>query len=455
MENNQSNTKRALFALVVFVLMVSCNSGNEKPNSVEPQTKTAVTQTPTISYDECDTIVSSPNYRYGFTFEREDSINLAVKHIVCMYHGRYDEKTTWNQGNPYYSPNGILTWYAFPRGAMDNPIKLFEIDGVNNRIEAFGKQVGYDQVLKYNREDNLKIYRMYDLSSSMICSPDINDANDVFVIHCYFGYLKQDDRYVFHRSYILDVASRACFSVGEFVCPCYWTNTSGDVVGSGQIYAERGFDGLEYGYIYMDRTNYLGWSTKLQENNPELNKGEFPYDIPNKSWQFGSLDQKYKMPVSMSRGNDRYEFDYANKIITHYENNKRTESLYYDEDLDDPRIWDVEHKGAKVVQYRMDSYGVLSTLVFFSKSGSLYMEIPLNDKGEEIRVTGVYKIANEGRYFDEKIVDVTNDVLGYTKDDSVYSVYEIDALTGTKRKVNTIIGDDNLKYYILEHYLGW
>ena len=204
----------------------------------------------------------------------------------------------------------------------------------------------------------------------------------------------------------------------------------------------------------MDRMNYLGWSTKLQEYNPELNSSSFPYDIPNKSWVFGELDANYQMPVSMSKDKDRYEFDYANRVITHYENNKRVESIYYDDNLDDPRIWDVEHKGSKVVRYIINN-GVLTDLVYYSKSEDLYMTIPLNSDGEEIRVTGVYRKAKEGEFYDEQIVDVTMDILGYNPNSTQYSVLEIDAQTGLKRKVKTIIGRDDLKYYLLEHYLGW
>lgn len=434
MENKHNYPKRTLFALALFSLMISCNSGKEKENTIQPDSKTATVQIPDVTYDECDTLASSPNYRYGYIFERKDSINIAIDNIVCFYYDHYNEVEKWEKGDPYYSPHGIGTYYAFPKEEMDKPIKLFEINGMNNCIEAFGKQIGDDnEILRYNQEDNLKIYRMYALSSFlmvssslMVSSGDTIDTmiDDYFVVNVYVGYLKQSDRYVFHRSYILDLATKACLSVGEYVCPFYRTNVSGDIISSGQIYAERGFGGLSYGYIYMDRTNYLGWSTKLQENNPELNSGAFPYDIPNKSWSFGELDSKNQMPVSMSRGSDRYEFDYANRVINHFENNKRTESLYYDNDLDDPRIWDVGHTGAKVKEYEYGNLGGLWRVKYWSRYGDIYMPLTINEKGKENGAWDLLRVnKNTGR--ETKVVNVEHDY--YTDN---YVIGELDETTG-------------------------
>ena len=414
-----------------------------------------------MTYDECDTLASSQNYRYGYIFERKDSINIAIDNIVCLYYDHYNEVEKWEKGDPYYSPHGIGTYYAFPKEEMEKPIKLFEINGMNNCIEVFGKQIGVDnELLRYNHEDNLKIYRMYALSSFlmvssslMVSSGDTIDTmiDDYFVVNVYFGYLKQNDRYVFHRSYILDLATKACLSVGEYICPFYRKNASGDIISSGQIYAERGFGGLSYGYIYMDRTNYLGWSTKLQENNPELNTGAFPYDAQNKSWTFGPLDSKYQMPISMTRGGDCYEFDYANRVITHFVNNKRTESLYYDDDLDDPRIWDVRHTGAKVAEYEFGTNGGLWRIKYWSRNGKLYMPVTINDEGDENRPWEVYR-AEINSYNDTKVVKIEKD---YGHDNDTYFILELDETTGLYTKVATIQNEIDVKSFILKNYMGW
>lgn len=457
MDNKKNNKTQVFQVLVLLVLLNSCNSGNIKPDLSESIAKPEATvQAPTISYEECDTLRSSLNYRYGFVFEKKDSIqeNTTVHYMVRMYYDHFNEINSWEGYGPFYNYVGVTSFYAFPKNSMNTPICIFEIDGINNRLTAFGKQIRIDDVLKYQTGDDFNLYYIASRTCALLCADNIADANDMLVVNCSFGYLRQNVKNVFHRSYILDITSKACVSVGEYVGACYWTNTTGDIVGSGQIYAERGFGGLAYGYIYMDRMNYLGWNTKLQEYNPELYTDAFPYDAPNKSWTFGPLDSKYQMPISMTRGGDCYEFDYANRVITHFVNNKRTESLYYDNDLDDPRIWDVENKTAKVLQYKM-SNGVLTQLVYYSKPRDLYMTIPLNDEGEEIRVTGVYRKAKEGEFDDEQIVDVTMDILGYNPSSTQYSVFEIDSQTGLKRKVKTILGRDNLKNYLLEHYLGW
>jgi len=463
MENKHKNPKRALFALVLFSLMISCNSGKEKENTIQPDSKMATVQIPNVTYDECDTLASSPNYLYGYIFERKDSINIAIDNIVCLYYDHYNEVEKWEKGDPYYSPHGIGTYYAFPKEEMDKPIKLFEINGMNNCIETFGKQIGDEnEILRYNHEDNLNIYRMYALSSFlmvssnlMVSSGDTIDTiiDDYFVVNVYFGYLKQNDRYVFHRSYILDLATKACLSVGEYVCPFYRTNASGDIISSGQIYAERGFGGLSYGYIYMDRTYYLGWSTKLQENNPELNSDIFPYDIPNKSWSFGELDSKSHKPISMFKGNEAFVFDYDNNVISHFLNNRLTEFILYDDELDDPRIWNIEHHGAKVVEYEFGNNGGLWRRKYWSRNGKLYMPVTINENEDENSPREVYR-AEANSYSDTKVVRIDSKY-NYDNNDYVFFILELDEITGLYNRVATIQKESDLKPYILKKYLDW
>ena len=151
----------------------------------------------------------------------------------------------------------------------------------------------------------------------------------------------------------------------------------------------------------------------------------------------------------MSRGNDRYEFDYANKVITHYENNKRTESLYYDEDLDDPRIWDVEHIGAKVKEYEYGNLGGLWRVKYWGKYGDIYMPLTINEKGEENRAWELLRVnKNAGR--ETKVVNVEHDY--YTGN---YVIGELDETTGLYNEVAVFADEDKVKQYLFKHYLGW
>ena len=440
--------------LALLVLLNSCNSGNIKPDPSKSIAKPEATiQAPTISYEECDTLRSTLNYRYGFVFEKKDSIqeNTTVHYMVRMYYDHFNEINSWEGYDPFYNYIGVTSFYAFPKNSMNTPICVFEIDGINNRLTAFGKQIRIDDVLKFQSGDDFNLYYIASRTCALLCADNIADANDMLVVNCSFGYLKQNVKNVFHRSYILDITSKACVSVGEYVGACYWTNTTGDIVGSGQIYAERGFGGLAYGYIYMDRMNYLGWNTKLQEYNPELNTGAFPYDAPNKSWTFGPLDSKYQMPISMTRGGDRYEFDYANRVVTHFVNNKRTESLYYDNDLDDPRIWDVRHTGAKVAEYEFGTNGGLWRIKYWSRNGRLYMPVTINDEGNENRPWEVYRVETNS-YNDTKVVKIEKD---YGHDNDTYFILELDETTGLYTKVATIQKEIDVKPFILKNYLDW
>ena len=454
MDNKKNNITQIIQVLVLLVLLYSCNSKNIKPDSTEPLSNSeAAVQTSTISYEECDTLRGSLNYRYGYVFEKKDSIqeNTTVHYMVRMYYDHFNEINSWEGYDPFYLRVGVTTNYAFPINAMDNSINVFEIDGINNRLTAFGKQVGYEEVLKYNRDDDYKLYCIEPLSSVLVYSNDINNANDVLIMNCSFGYRKQCVRHVFHRSYILDISSKACLSVGEYIGSFNLTNTTGEVAKTGQIYAERGFGGLRYGYIYMDGMNYLGWSTKLQVHNPDLNTGAFPYDAQNKSWTFGPLDSKYQMPISMTRGGDCYEFDYSNKVITHFVNNKRTESLYYDDELDDPRIWDVRHTGAKVSEYEFGTNGGLWRVKYWSRNGKLYMPVTINDEGNENRPWEVYRVETNS-YNETKVVRIEKD---YGHDNDTYFILELDETTGLYTKVATIQKEIDVKPFILKNYLGW
>ena len=455
-KNNITKIIQVLVLLVLLVLLYSCNSKNIKPDSTEPLSKSeAAVQTSTISYEECDTLRGSLNYRYGYVFEKKDSIqeNTTVHYMVRMYYDHFNEINSWEGYDPFYLRVGVTTNYAFPINAMDNSINVFEIDGINNRLTAFGKQVGYEEVLKYNRDDDYKLYCIEPLSSVLVYSNDINNANDVLIMNCSFGYRKQCVRHVFHRSYILDISSKACLSVGEYIGSFNLTNTTGEVAKTGQIYAERGFGGLRYGYIYMDGMNYLGWSTKLQENNPELNSDIFPYDIPNKSWSFGELDSKSHKPISMFKGNEAFAFDYDNNVISHFLNNRLTEFILYDDELDDPRIWNIEHHGAKVVEYEFGNNGGLWRRKYWSRNGKLYMPVTINENEDENSPREVYR-AEANSYSDTKVVRIDSKY-NYDNNDYVFFILELDEITGLYNRVATIQKESDLKPYILKKYLDW
>lgn len=455
-KNNITKIIQVLVLLVLLVLLYSCNSKNIKPDSTEPLSKSeAAVQTSTISYEECDTLRGSLNYRYGYVFEKKDSIqeNTTVHYMVRMYYDHFNEINSWEGYDPFYLRVGVTTNYAFPINAMDNSINVFEIDGINNRLTAFGKQVGYEEVLKYNRDDDYKLYCIEPLSSVLVYSNDINNANDVLIMNCSFGYRKQCVRHVFHRSYILDISSKACLSVGEYIGSFNLTNTTGEVAKTGQIYAERGFGGLRYGYIYMDGMNYLGWSTKLQENNPKLNSDIFPYDIPNKSWSFGELDSKSHKPISMFKGNEAFAFDYDNNVISHFLNNRLTEFILYDDELDDPRIWNIEHHGAKVVEYEFGNNGGLWRRKYWSRNGKLYMPVTINENEDENSPREVYR-AEANSYSDTKVVRIDSKY-NYDNNDYVFFILELDEITGLYNRVATIQKESDLKPYILKKYLDW
>lgn len=455
-KNNITKIIQVLVLLVLLVLLYSCNSKNIKPDSTEPLSKSeAAVQTSTISYEECDTLRGSLNYRYGYVFEKKDSIqeNTTVHYMVRMYYDHFNEINSWEGYDPFYLRVGVTTNYAFPINAMDNSINVFEIDGINNRLTAFGKQVGYEEVLKYNRDDDYKLYCIEPLSSVLVYSNDINNANDVLIMNCSFGYRKQCVRHVFHRSYILDISSKACLSVGEYIGSFNLTNTTGEVAKTGQIYAERGFGGLRYGYIYMDGMNYLGWSTKLQENNPELNSDIFPYDIPNKSWSFGELDSKSHKPISMFKGNEAFVFDYDNNVISHFLNNRLTKFILYDDELDDPRIWNIEHHGAKVVEYEFGNNGGLWRRKYWSRNGKLYMPVTINENEDENSPREVYR-AEANSYSDTKVVRIDSKY-NYDNNDYVFFILELDEITGLYNRVATIQKESDLKPYILKKYLDW
>ena len=449
---NKKNSFRLAFLCLLFVLpLVSCNQGKEGAGQNESQIEIARKQAPSVTFGDCDSLFSSLNYRYGLIFKIKDSVqeNVNTHHLIRKYYGHFDEKVEWGE-TVFYTKNGIYTGYVFPINDMENPIEVFKIDGTSQTVEAFGKSIKYDEIFRFEEKNEYDVYGINALSYNLTSSNDVSDSNDVLTVTCSFGCRKDGVRHVFHRSFVLDIASKSCVSFDDYVGPCYWTNDHGEVVGSGQIYAEKGFGGLAYGYIYMSRMDYLGWSTKLQEYNPVYNnRGGFPYETPNKSWSFGELDPEFQMPVSMSRGDDRYEFDYSGKVITHYVNNKRTEALYYDDELDDPRVWSVGYTGAKVKEFDYAYSGQLYRVKYWNRNRTSYMPMVINEKGKEERAWEIYRV-NDGEPGITKVVDID-----YDYHDDCFVIGELDETTGLYDRVKTIWGENDLKQYLLTHYLGW
>lgn len=173
--------------------------------------------------------------------------------------------------------------------------------------------------------------------------------------------------------------------------------------------------------------------------------------VAENGWTYSGSYGKYESPTSMSKGNERYDFDYKNVITAyHFVNGRRTEALEFGT-LQSPM--DVINKRSEAIirEYEFDSQGKLYKVKYLSKFGNYYLPFYIGSEGkEEISSTSIYK---KGTGWIDDVVYEASLVSKSTMFDilfssDVYDVYKIDKGTGEKKKIAQV-SPNELKSYLL------
>lgn len=172
---------------------------------------------------------------------------------------------------------------------------------------------------------------------------------------------------------------------------------------------------------------------------------------PKDGWTYSGSYGKYEYPTSMSKGNERYEFDYRNGFLAyHFVNGRRTEALELGT-FQSPMDVINRRSEAKIRQYEFDSQGILYKVKYLSKYGNYYLPFYIGSEGkEEIRSTSIYKKGTgwlDDVVYEASLVSKSTmfDIL-FSSD--VYDIFQIDKGTGEKSKIAQV-SPNQLKSYLL------
>ena len=166
-------------------------------------------------------------------------------------------------------------------------------------------------------------------------------------------------------------------------------------------------------------------------------------------WTYSGSYGKYESPTSMSKGNERYDFEYKNVITAyHFVNGRRTEALEFST-FQSPMDVINKRSEAKIKEYEFDYEGKLTRVKYLSTLGNYYLPFHIGNEGrEEIGSTSIYKKSTG--LFDDVVVDVTQqlNVLTVLFEGKIYDVFEIESGTGVKKKIAEV-PQSQLKSYLL------
>ncbi len=168
-------------------------------------------------------------------------------------------------------------------------------------------------------------------------------------------------------------------------------------------------------------------------------------------WTYSGSYGKYEYPTSMSKGNEKYEFDYKNGFtVYHFVNGRRTKAMEFST-LQSPMDVINKRSEAKIREYEFDSQGKLYKVKYLSKFGNFYLPFYIGSEGkEEIANTSIYK---KGTGWIDDVVYEASLVSKSTMFDilfssDVYDIYQIDKGTGEKKKLSQV-SPNQLKGHLL------
>ena len=166
-------------------------------------------------------------------------------------------------------------------------------------------------------------------------------------------------------------------------------------------------------------------------------------------WTYNGSYGKYEYPTSMTKGNERYEFDFKNGITAyHFVNGRRTEALEFSS-FQSPMDVVNRRSEAKIKEYEFDYEGKLYRVKYLSKYGTYYLPFRIGSEGkEEIGNASIYKKGTG--WVDDVVVEATQqfNVLTVLFEGKVYDVYEVEKETGVKKKIGEL-PISQLKSYLL------
>lgn len=185
------------------------------------------------------------------------------------------------------------------------------------------------------------------------------------------------------------------------------------------------------------------WDYINQEN--VIHKKQF---VEN-GWTYSGSYGKYEYPTSMSKGTEKYEFDYKNGCIAyHYVDGRRKEALEFNM-FQSPMDVINKRDEAKIREYEFDHRGRLFQVKYLSKYGNYYLPFDIGSDGTEIiGSTAIYKKGTG--LFDDVIIDVSQqfNVLTIWVEGKVYDVFEVESSTGVKQRIAEV-PQNQLKAYLL------
>ena len=153
----------------------------------------------------------------------------------------------------------------------------------------------------------------------------------------------------------------------------------------------------------------------------------------------------------MSKGNEKYEFDYKNGFtVYHFVNGRRTEAMEFST-LQSPMDVINKRSEAKIREYEFDSQGKLYKVKYLSKFGNFYLPFYIGSEGkEEIANTSIYK---KGTGWIDDVVYEASLVSKSTMFDilfssDVYDIYQIDKIEAPEIGLFTTLTYENIEDYI-------
>lgn len=172
-------------------------------------------------------------------------------------------------------------------------------------------------------------------------------------------------------------------------------------------------------------------------------------------WTYFGCYGKYEYPTSMSKGNERYDFEYKEQkfMAHHFVNGRRTETLEFTKPPIDPMrcINDRYSARIQIKEYRYNSEGILSSIRYYRRGNyDVYLDIDQTGNIFTSYCDGVY--TKGSGFIDDKIADVEHESFLFFES---YIVYDIDKSTGTKKQVASFSNKTDLTDYLLTNYLRW
>ena len=168
-------------------------------------------------------------------------------------------------------------------------------------------------------------------------------------------------------------------------------------------------------------------------------------------WTYSGSYGKYESPTSMTKGNERYEFDFKDGITAyHFVNGRRTEALEFSS-IQSPLDVVNRRSEAKIREYEFDPQGKLYRVKYLSKYGTYYLPFFIGTEGkEEMGNTSIYKKGTG--WVDDVVIEASleskSSLFDILFSSDVYAVYQIDKGTGTKNKIAEV-SPSQLKAYLL------